>query len=147
MRQRKSKKNKKRDDIRKVLYKGYDKTYDFTKFKTIRVFVNNIRNNFINMNLTNNEQNHFAKYIQQFKSETRPQDSNMKKVKEYVLALAMTLIKEKKMVFKAFESRVFRIHSSSNDKYTLINTSNNSISSDIKSQLFTPIKNELDLKQ
>ena len=50
------------------------------------------------------------------------------------------------MVFKAFESRVFRIQSSSNDKYTLINTSNNSISSDIKNQLFTPIEKELDLK-
>ena len=99
------------------------------------------------MNLTNNEQNHFAKYIQEFKSETRPQDSNMKKVKEHVLALAMALLKEKKkMVFKAFESRVFRIQSSSNDKYTLINTSNNSISSDIKNQLFTPIEKELDLK-
>ena len=98
------------------------------------------------MNLTNNEQNHFAKYIPEFKSETRPQDSNMKKVKEYVLALAMALLKEKKMVFKAFESRVFRIQSSSNDKYTLINTSNNSISSDIKNQLFTPIEKELDLK-
>ena len=48
------------------------------------------------MNLTNNEQNHFAKYIQEFKSETRPQDSNMKKVKEHVLALAMALLKEKK---------------------------------------------------
>ena len=87
------------------------------------------------MNLTNNEQNHFAKYIPEFKSETRPQDSNMKKVKEYVLALAMALLKEKKMVFKAFESRVFRIQSSSNDKYTLINTSNNSISSDIKKSI------------
>ena len=48
------------------------------------------------MNLTNNEQNHFAKYIPEFKSQTRPQDSNMKKVKEYVLALAMALLKEKK---------------------------------------------------
>ena len=32
-----------------MVFKGYNKTYDFRKFKTIGVFGNEIRNNIINM--------------------------------------------------------------------------------------------------
>ena len=32
-----------------MVYKGYNKTYDFRKLKTIRLFGNDIRNNIINM--------------------------------------------------------------------------------------------------
>ena len=78
-------KKKKKTDRSKIVYKGYNKTYDFGKFKTIRVFGKNIRNNFINMNMENDEQNHIAKYIKEFKSKTKPQDSNLKKVKEDIL--------------------------------------------------------------
>ena len=45
----------KEDDRSKIIYKGYNKTYDFRKFKTLRVFGNNIRNNFININIANDE--------------------------------------------------------------------------------------------
>ena len=36
-----------------MVYKGYHKTYDFRKFRTIRVFGNEIRNNIINTNTAN----------------------------------------------------------------------------------------------
>ena len=42
-------------DTSKMVYKGSNETYDFRKFKTIRVFVNEIRNNIINMSMANNE--------------------------------------------------------------------------------------------
>ena len=63
--------------------KGYNKIYDFRKLKTIRVF-GDIRNNFISMGIANDEQKHLAKYTKEFKSKTRPQDSNLKRVKENV---------------------------------------------------------------
>ena len=44
--------------------------HDFRKFKTICVFGDNIKNNFINMNMSNYEQNHLTKYIKEFKSKT-----------------------------------------------------------------------------
>ena len=37
----------------KWVYKGYNETYGFRKFKTIRTFGNNIRNSFINMSIAN----------------------------------------------------------------------------------------------
>ena len=40
-----------------MVYKGSNETYDFTKFKTIHVFRNEIRNNIINMSMANDEQN------------------------------------------------------------------------------------------
>ena len=35
-----------------MVYKGFNKTYDFIEFKTIRVFGNEIKNN-INMSMAN----------------------------------------------------------------------------------------------
>ena len=46
-----------------MVYKGYNKTFDFIKFKTIRVFGNDIKNHFINMSMANDEQNHLGKHI------------------------------------------------------------------------------------
>ena len=40
-----------------------------------------------------------ANYIEKLKSKTRPQDSNLKRVKEDVLNSAMALLKWKEMVF------------------------------------------------
>ena len=97
----------KEDDRSKIIYKGYNKTYDFRKFKTLRVFGNNIRNNFININIANDEWNHLAKYIKEFESEARPQDSNSKKVKEVVLNSAMVLLQGREMVSKTFENGLF----------------------------------------
>ena len=44
-------------DRSKMVYKVFNETYDFRKFKTICVFGNEIRNNIINMSMANNEQN------------------------------------------------------------------------------------------
>ena len=49
-----------------MVYKRYNKRYDFRKFETIRFFSNDIRTNFINMYTTNDEQNHLAKYIKEY---------------------------------------------------------------------------------
>ena len=49
-----------------------------------------------------------AKYIEEFKSKTRPQnDSKIKNVKEDLLNSAVALLKGREMVFKAFESGIF----------------------------------------
>ena len=41
----------------KMVYKATNKTYDFRKFKPIRAFGNEIRNNVINEDMANNEKN------------------------------------------------------------------------------------------
>ena len=57
------------------------------------------------MYTANNEQNHF---IKEFKSKTTPwYDSNLQKVKEDILNSKVALLKERQMVFKAFESWIF----------------------------------------
>ena len=95
----------KKVDRSKMVYKGYNKTYDFRTFKTIPVVGNEIRNNVINMYRANDEQNHLEKHIKEFKTKTKPQNnSNLKKVKEDVINSAMALHKEREIVFKAFES-------------------------------------------
>ena len=76
------KKKKEKADRSRIVYIEYNKTYDFRKFKTIRICGNNIRTKFINMNMANDEQNHLAKYIKEFKSMTRPQSSKVKVVKQ-----------------------------------------------------------------
>ena len=38
-----------------MVYKGYNKTYDFRKFQTIHSFGNDMRINFINMYTANDE--------------------------------------------------------------------------------------------
>ena len=90
-----------------MVYKGYNKTYDFRKCKTIRDFDNDIKNNFINMSMVNDEQNHLAKHIREFKNKPRPQDPSLKRVKEDSLNCAMALLKEREMMFKAFERGIF----------------------------------------
>ena len=93
-------------DRSKIVYKGSNETYDFRKFKTIRVFGNEIRNNIINMSMANNKQNQLLKRINEFKSKTRPQNSESKKVKEDLSNSARALLEGTEMVFKAFESGI-----------------------------------------
>ena len=45
----------KKADGSKIVYKGYNKIYDFRKFKIIRVFGNEIKNNIINISMANDE--------------------------------------------------------------------------------------------
>ena len=90
-----------------MVYEGSNKTYDFRKFKSICDFGNEIRNNIIDMRIANNEQNQLLQHIREFKSKTRPQSFESKKVKEDVLNGARALLKGREMVFKAFESGIF----------------------------------------
>ena len=89
-----------------MVYKGSNETFDFRKFKTIRVFGNEIRNNIINLSIANDEQNQLLKRIREFKSKTRPQNSESKKVKVDVSNSAMALVKGREIIFKVFESEI-----------------------------------------
>ena len=63
-----------------MVYDGYNRTYDFKKFRTIRAFGDDIRTNSINIYTTNIEQIYLAKYIEEFKSKTKLQPNfNFKK--------------------------------------------------------------------
>ena len=91
-------------DRNKMIYNAYDETYDFKKFKTIRVFGNEI---IINMSMANDEEDQLLRYINKIKSKTKPRNSESKKLKEDVLNSARALLNGRKMVFKAFESGIF----------------------------------------
>ena len=49
-----------------MVYKWYIKTYDFSKFTTIRALGDRIMKFIINMHMANDKQNHLAKYIKEF---------------------------------------------------------------------------------
>ena len=55
-----------------MIYKAPNKTYDFRKFKTTRIFGNEIRNNIIDMSMASDEQDQLLRYINKLKSKTRP---------------------------------------------------------------------------
>ena len=90
-----------------MVYDGSHKTYDFRNIKTIRVFGNEIRNNIIDMSMANDEQNQLSKHIREFKSKTKPHNSESEKGKKDVVNSAMALLQGREMVFKAFESGIF----------------------------------------
>ena len=94
-------------DRSKMFHKGSNETYDFRKFKTIRVFGNEIRNIIIDMSMANDKQNQLAKHIKEFERKTKPRNPESKKVKEDAVNSAMALLKGREMVFKAFESGIF----------------------------------------
>ena len=102
----------KKADRSKIVYKGSNETYDFRKFKTIRGFGIEIRNNIINMSM-----DQLLRHINEFKSKTRPQNSESKKVKEDVLNSVMALLKGREMVFKAFEIRLKNLKKEQDVKY------------------------------
>ena len=62
-----------------MVYKASNETYDFRKFKTIRVFGNEIRNNIIDMSMANDEQDQLSEHIREFKRKARPQSYESKK--------------------------------------------------------------------
>ena len=90
-----------------MVYKGSNETYDFRKFKSTHVFGNKIRNNVINMSMSNDGKDLLLRRINEFKSKTRPQNSESKKVKGDVLNSTRALLTGRKMVFKAFENGIF----------------------------------------
>ena len=90
-----------------MVYEGSKETYDFRRFKTIRVFDNEIRNNITSMSTANSEQDQLLRYINKFKNKTKPRrDSGSEKLKENVLNSARALLKGREMVHKAFESGI-----------------------------------------
>ena len=61
-----------------MVYKATKKIYDFRKFKTIRAFCGEIKNNVINEDMANDEQNELLKYIEEFSRSTRPNNPESK---------------------------------------------------------------------
>ena len=53
-------------DKNKMVYEGSNKSYDLRRFKTIRVFGNEIRDNIISMSMANDEQDQLLRYINEF---------------------------------------------------------------------------------
>ena len=90
-----------------MVYKASNKTYDFRKFKKIRGFGNQIRNNIIDMSMANDEQDQLIRYINKLKSKKKPHNVDSNKLKEDVLNSERVLLKGREMVYKAFESGIF----------------------------------------
>ena len=90
-----------------MVYKATNKTYDFRKFKTIRAFGSEIKNNVINEDMANNEQNKLLKHIEEFSSRTRPNNPESKKLQKEVLDSALALLQGREMVFTTFKSGIF----------------------------------------
>ena len=55
-----------------MVYEGTNITYGFRKFKTIRAFGNEIKNDVIDMNTANEEQNELLEYISRLRRRTKP---------------------------------------------------------------------------
>ena len=72
----------KKVDRNKMDYEGTNITYDFRKFKTIRAFGNEIKNNVIDMNTANEEQNELLEYISRLRRRTKPNNPELKKLKK-----------------------------------------------------------------
>ena len=70
----------KKVDRNKMVYKATNITYDFRKFKTIRAFGNEIRNNVIDIGTANEEQNELLEYISRLRSRTKPNNPESKKL-------------------------------------------------------------------
>ena len=90
----------------KMVYKATNKTYDFRKFKTIRAFGSEIRNNAVNMDTANVEQVNLTMYIRDFASKTKPRDPELKELKKELLDSAMALLEGRDIVYKAFQSGI-----------------------------------------
>ena len=90
-----------------MVYKATNKTYDFRKFKRIRTFGSEIRNNVVNMDTVNVEQMNLTMHIKDFANKTEPRDPELKELKKEVLNSVLTLLEERDIVYKAFQSRIF----------------------------------------
>ena len=90
-----------------MVYKATNKTYDFRNFKTIRAFGSEINNNTIDMDTANVEKMNLTLLIKDFVSKTRPQNPELKELKQEVLDSALALLQGRDIVYKAFESGIF----------------------------------------
>ena len=94
-------------DRSKMVYEASIETYDFRKFKIMRVFGNEIKNNIIDMSMANDVSDQLLRYINKLESKTKPRNQESEKVQEGVLNSARAPLKGIEMVFKAFESGIF----------------------------------------
>ena len=62
----------------KMVYKATNKSYDFRKFKIIRAFGSEIRNNAIDIGTANVEQMNLTMHITDFSNKTKPRDPELK---------------------------------------------------------------------
>ena len=76
-----------------MVYKATNKTYDFRKFKTIRAYGSEIRNNVVDIDMANNEQMDLTMYIEEFSRSTRRRDPELKELEKEVLDSAIALLK------------------------------------------------------
>ena len=90
-----------------MVYKGTNETYDFTNFKTIRAFGNEIRNNIISLDTANIEQANLLSYINDFIRKTKPRNPEKRKLGSDVLNSVTGLVNGREMVLKAFQSGIF----------------------------------------
>ena len=91
----------------KMVYKATNKTYDFRKFKTIRAFGSEIRNNAVDMDTANVEQMNLTMHIKDFANKTKPRDPELKELKKEVFDSALALLHGRDIVYKAFQSGIF----------------------------------------
>ena len=71
----------KKVDRDNMVYESSNKTYDFRKFKTIRAFGNEIRNNINNLDEESYEPNQHLNYIKELNRNTKPWNPELKKIK------------------------------------------------------------------
>ena len=91
-----------------MVYKGANITYDLRKFKTIRAFGNEIRNNVLDLNTANEEQGELLKYIEEFSGSIRPRNLGLKELKKEVLDSATALLKGRERYLKHFKVEYFK---------------------------------------
>ena len=90
-----------------MAYEGSKETYDLRKFKTIRAFGNETRNNIVSMSTASDERDQFLRYINKFKNKVKPRrDSESEKLKEDILNSARALLKGREMAYKAFKTGI-----------------------------------------
>ena len=71
----------KKVDRDNMVYESSNKTYGFRKFKTIRAFGNEIRNNINNLDEESYEHNQHLNYIKELNRNTKPWNPEFKKIK------------------------------------------------------------------
>ena len=94
-------------DRDKMFYKSTNRNYDFRGFKTIRTYGNDIRNNVTSLKAGNFEQANLIAHLYDFTKNTKPQNSEQKKLKSDVLNSVGALAKGREVMFNAFRSGIF----------------------------------------
>ena len=90
-----------------MVYKSTSRIYDFRGFKTIRTYVNDIRNNVTSLAAANLEQADLLAHFHDFVKKTNPQDPEQKKLRSDVLDSMGALVKGRELMYNAFRSGIF----------------------------------------